>query len=348
MKIHVRALELERLRGGSSTRSGAIRGKSWPGRRGAAKVYLMAVLAALTSFSVRVEAASVGPAGYTNNFAIRPAAADFSTSGGISGASGDIANPGALDAAVQNVTVSTITAQVTDSSPANPPVKLGTAQWTSAGSAYLMTRATANAATLLLARLVNNTGTNCNVLHFNYQLTVGVSVSEEVPGQRLYYSFSGTPGAWTLVPAVSGVNASGVVNANVPLDQIWPNGGTLYLLWADDNANDATESAYEIDNFFASAYYANIPLSITLAAPANGQHYGFGSAIAASVALTGSPTNVSYFVDGTLAAARTAAPFSPLNLPSPPLGSHTIYVTAQDTNGTLVATVTNTFFVDSS
>src|SRR5436190_4468321 len=282
---------------------------------------LLAGVSALACLCARLEAASVGPAGYTNNFAVRPAATDFATSGGISGASGDITTAAALDAAVQNVSAAAITTQVTDSSTANPPVKLGPAQWTSGGSAYLMTRATGNGATLLLARLVNNTGTNCNVLHFNYQLTVGVSVTEEVPGQRLYYSFSGAAGTWTLMPSVSGVNASGVVNANVSLDQLWPNGGTLYLLWADDNANDATESAYEIDNFFASAYYTNIPLSITLTAPANGQHYGFGSAIAASVALTGSPTNVSYFVDGTLAAARTAAAFSPLNLPSPPLAS---------------------------
>src|SRR6267142_2029603 len=133
MKVHFRTLNLERLRrGGSSTKSRINCGKSQPERRSnsAAKVYIMTVLAAWACIGTRVEAASVGPAGYTNNFAIRPAAADFSTSGGISGASGDIANPGALDAAVQNVTASTITAQVTDSSAANPPAKLGTAQWT--------------------------------------------------------------------------------------------------------------------------------------------------------------------------------------------------------------------------
>src|SRR5439155_15487579 len=271
-----------------------------------------------------------------------------STSGGITGAAGDVSTAAALDAAVQNVAASSIAAQVTDSSPTNPPVKLAAAQWTAGGSAYLMTRPTGIAAGLLMARLVNNTGTNCNVLHLNYQLTVGASVTEEVPGQRLYYSFSAGSGAWTLLPAVSGVNASGVVSTNVALNQVWNNGSTLYLLWADDNALDSTEGAYEIDNFFASAYYLNVPLSVTLTAPANGQHFGFGSTVPASVALTGSPTNVSYFIDGTPRVIRTTAPFTPVNLPPQSLGSHTIYAAAQDTNGTMLTTVTNTFFVDRS
>ena len=76
------------------------------------------------------DAASVGPNGYTNSFSTRPAAADFSTYGGIPGASGDITTAAALDAYVQNVAASDINAQVTDSSPADPPAKLGAAQWT--------------------------------------------------------------------------------------------------------------------------------------------------------------------------------------------------------------------------
>jgi hypothetical protein len=119
-------------------------------------------------------------------------------------------------------------------------------------------------------------------------------------------------------------------------------------LWADDNAADSTESAYEIDNFFASAYYTNIPFSIALSAPANGQHFGLGSVISASAALTGSPTNVNYYVDGSLAVTRPTAPFTPVTLPAQALGSHTIYATAQDTNGSTLATATNTFAVDQS
>ncbi len=300
------------------------------------------VVTALACLATGAGAALVGPAGYTNDFSVRPPAGDFSTSSGIAGASADITTAAALDAYVQNVAASTISARVTDSSPTDPPVKLGPAQWTSGGSAYLATRPTGNRATVLMATLVNNTGTNCNVLHFNYQLTVGASFTEEVPGQRLYYSFSAASNTWTSLPAVSGINQSGAVSADVFLNQMWNSGSTLYLLWVDDNAADSTESAYEIDNFYASAYYA----SIVLTTPANGQRFGVGTPISASVALIGSPTNVSYYVDGSLAIARDAAPFSPVTLPNQAVGAHTIYVTAQEANNALAVTGTNSFFVD--
>ncbi len=290
-------------------------------------------------------AALVGPAGYTNAFTTRPVAADFATSIAIAGASTDISTPAELDAAVQGVAPSSITTQVTDASPNNPPAKLAAAQWTSAGSAYLVTRPTGNAATLLMARLVNNTGTNCNVLQFKYQLTVGANLTEQVPGQRLYYTTSAAANSWTPLPAVSGLNASAPVSTNVLLNQVWTNQATLYLLWADDNSTDSTESAYEIDDFFASAYYTNPPLTIAVTAPANGQHLGSGDGLEASAALTGSPTNVSYYVDGALAAERSAAPFTPVILAAQALGAHTIYATARDTN-TFVTSATNTFVID--
>jgi hypothetical protein len=292
-----------------------------------------------------VGAASVGPAGYTNDLAMRPVAEDFSTSSGIAGGSGDIASAAALDIYVQNVAASDITAQVADSSPTNPPSRLGAAQWTSGGSAYLVTRPTGNLATLLLATLVNNTGTNCNMLQFGYRLTVAVSSTEQIPGQRLYYSFSTLSNTWTTLPAVSGLNTSGLVSTNVLLGRVWTNGTPLYLMWVDDNSSSSTESAYVIDDFFASTYYTNPPLTITLTAPANGQHFGSGDGILASVGLTGFPTNVSYYVDDSLAAERTTAPFTPVTLPSLALGPHTLYATAEDGNNGFVTTTTNAFTV---
>lgn len=294
------------------------------------------------------QAAVVGPAGYTNDFASRPAAGDFSTSGsGIAGAAADITTPAALDGAVQNVKPGSIGAQVTDSSasnPNNPPAKLAPALWTSGGSAYLVTRPTGNAATLLMATLVNNTGTNCNALRLQYQLTVGATSSEEVPGQRVYYTL-GSSNPWEVLPAISDLNVSALLTTNVLLSQTWSNGGTLYVLWADDNSASSTESAYEIDNFFAAAYYTNPPLTIALTVPAQGQHVGSGE-VSASVALSGSPTNVSYYLDGSLAVERTAPPFTPATLPAQEPGSHTLYATATDANNAFARTSTNTFVVD--
>jgi len=225
---------------------------------------LASLVVTVACLATAAGAAVVGPAGYTNDFSTRPAAADFSTSsGGIAGGSADITTAAVLDAYVQNVAAGNITTQVTDSSansPNDPPIRLASAQWTSGGSAYLATRPTGNRATILMATLVNNTGTNCNVLHFSYQLTVGASYAEDVPGQRLYYSFSPASNTWKNLPAVSGLNASTLVSTDVFLSQIWTNGSPLYFLWADDNSANSTESAYEVDNFFASACYTNLPL----------------------------------------------------------------------------------------
>ena len=82
---------------------------------------LTTLMATLVGLVAGADAASVGSAGYTHDFAVRPVAADFSTSSGIAGGAGDITSAAALDAYVQNVTATSITAQVTDSSPANPP-----------------------------------------------------------------------------------------------------------------------------------------------------------------------------------------------------------------------------------
>src|SRR5512140_2832548 len=298
-------------------------------------------------FATCVQSAIVGPAGYTNDFSTRPAAADFATSATvIGGVAGDITTAAGMDAYIQNVAASSITAQLTDSSPTNPPAKLAAAQWTSGGGGYVLTRPTGNAATVILAKLANNTGTNCNQLHLNYQFTVGASYAESVQGQRVYYSFATGSNAWTTLPFISGLNSSQLVNTNVLLKQPWTNGTALYLPWADDNSSDSTESAYEIDNLFASAQYVEVPLTISLTAPANGDHFAFGQALAATVVLTGNPTNVSYFVDGQLVAERSAAPFTPVTLPDQPLGPHTIYATARDAGNNRASTDTNTFVID--
>lgn len=74
---------------------------------------LATLMATLVGLVAGADAASVGSAGYTHDFAVRPVAADFSTSSGIAGGAGDITSAAALDAYVQNVTATSITAQVT-------------------------------------------------------------------------------------------------------------------------------------------------------------------------------------------------------------------------------------------
>ena len=291
-----------------------------------------------------LHAASVGPTGYTNAFDTAvPGPGDWSTET-ISGGSGDVTTAAELDAAVQSLTASGIATQIS-SDTGNPPAADALATWSSTGH-YLQTRPTGVKMAVLMATLVNDTGTNANLLNLNYDFTVATSVTEEIGGHRVYYSLTGAANSWQNVPALNS-HPPGRVSTSVGLSSPWNAGAKLYLLWADDNGSGSPDDANQIDNLFLSAYYTNFPLTISLTSPTEGQHLGAGSAVTASVVLTGSPTNVSYYVDGTLAAVRTAPPFTPVTLPSQSVGAHTIYVTAQDPT-TLVSTVTNDFVVDLS
>ncbi len=304
--------------------------------------YWAVVLVILTCLATGARAASVGPAGYTNAFnTTAPSPGDWSTET-VPGDSGDVTIDTALDAAVQLLTASAITTPIpTDAG--NPPPYNALATWSSSGQ-YLQTRPTAVQMAVLMATLVNNTGTNANAIDINYNFTRATTVTEEIRGHRVYYSFSGAAGTWQNIPALNS-RPVGRVSATVALSSPWNAGAGIYLLWADDNGSGYPDDANQIDNIFIAAYYTNFPLTVLLTGPSDGQRFATNSAISASVALTGSPSNVSYYVDGSLAVGLGMPPFTPVTLPPQPLGSHTIYATAQDANGAFVVTGTNTFVV---
>ena len=327
-----------------------------PRRAGICRV--AAVAAALVCLSTRAGAAiAVGPSGSgTLIFDAVPAVTNWSTRN-MGGGSGDIANTTQMDTAVQANSASLINTVLGQSATVSPaPSADALARWNSVNR-NLQTCPTQVGYNVLMATLLNNTGNAATALTIEYDLgelnAAGTTVVEELPGHQVYYSPTGSPNSWTLIPALSGVGLPGRLSATVSLGT-WPAGGTLYVLWADDNAaanrdNSGTEEGcYTIDNVVFTAILTNLPLSMALTIPANGQHFGFGSTIAASVAWTGSPTNVSYFVDDALVATRTAMPFTPVTLPAQTLGSHTVYATAQDASNVFVTTLTNTFVVDLS
>jgi hypothetical protein len=205
-----------------------------------------------------VRAALVGTGGYTNDFAIQPPAADWSTFS-IGGGAGNILTAGDLDTAVQAVNSGSVTAQV-QADPANPPPLLGPASWSQAGL-YLQTRATGNGATLLMCTLVNNLGGNAAAATIRYDYARVAPVAEEVEGHRAYYSLSGTEGSWTPIPAFSSANP-GPLSATINV--AWPSGGNLYVAWADDNGGASPDTAYQIDNFSVTATpAAQTPAAIT-------------------------------------------------------------------------------------
>src|SRR6185436_79567 len=104
------------------------------------------------------QAALVGSSGYTNAFGSQPSAADWSTLS-IAGAVADFPTPGAVDTAVQGVSSSTITTQLSPDGTIDPPAFLANATWSSLGF-YAQTRPTGNGVTLLMCTLVNNLGAN--------------------------------------------------------------------------------------------------------------------------------------------------------------------------------------------
>ena len=144
--------------------------------------------------------------------------------------------------------------------------------------------------TIIMATLINNSAASKAAISIDYDLTVVAPVTEEVRGHLVYYSMTGLANSWVQIASISNGtndNTAGVYHKHADLDLSgtpWANGATMYLLWADDNGSGSPDTALEIDNF--SLTFPGGPLTITLTAPANGQHFGFGSAIPASVALT--------------------------------------------------------------
>src|SRR5262245_36396973 len=112
-----------------------------------------------------LRAASVTSAGYTNDFSAQPAAGDFSTRS-IGAAAGDVTTAAGVDSAVQTNTASLMTAQCA-SATGTPPAAAGAAVWSSAGG-YLQTRPTQNSITLLMATLVNNSGSDATGVRIIY------------------------------------------------------------------------------------------------------------------------------------------------------------------------------------
>jgi len=223
---------------------------------------IVLTLIGISLFRRTADAASVGPNGYTNDFSVQPAAADWS-SYSIPGANTLINNIADMDAQVQLLSASTVSSQ-TLADPGNPPAaSSGVAAWSSSGL-YLATRETGNAATILMCTLVNNSGSTPAAVTLSYTFTKAGGAGdsgEEIPGFRCYYSLSGAAGSWTSIPQFSSVSA-GNLTATLP-NLAWPVGGSLYILWADDNGqNVSPDDSQQIDNFSAIAV-PPVPVAIT-------------------------------------------------------------------------------------
>ena len=210
--------------------------------------------------AIPVGAGGAGPL----TFGTAPVQADFAGAV-LRGGGATFADATAMDAAVQTIDVSSnfFSALLTVAEAA-PGTHAGAFRFNSTGR-YLQARPTTggtNAASVLLGTFQNTSGGDLPNLSLSYDFAVFVPVAGELPGFNVYYSLTGLPGSWTVIPALTQTEVAGNQSAALSLGA-WPNSAFLYLLWVDDNANGITDPGYTIDNL--SIALPGIPPSITVA-----------------------------------------------------------------------------------
>jgi hypothetical protein len=176
------------------------------------------------------------------------------------------------------------------------------ARWNRADH-LIQTVPNANSYISLIAVLRNDTGADQSELSVVYDLGVrnapGTTIVEQVPGQRVYYSLSGEPNTWQLIPEISSLETPGTVAAVLNLG-VWASGSPLYVLWADDNAtadrNHAgdEEGGYTLDNV---SFFPGSVSGVTIVSPTTGRSIPQGVPIPINVValLPGTVVSVDFF-----------------------------------------------------
>jgi hypothetical protein len=273
----------------------------------------------------------VQPSGLpAQTFDAAPAASEWATlSIGPRVGGGVITSGTAMDTAIQTNTAAGINVTLHTNATA-APLPTGFAQWNSI-SHNLQTKADTNWYVLLKATLRNNTGSNIVSVTISYDLaTAAGTVTEQVPGHRVYYSLTGATGTWVRVPGFD--SASGTDNslktATLNLG-FWAPNAPLYLFWADPNASGAnnTEGGYSIDNF---AVKATPPQEgpPTIVTQPQSQTVGFPNQATFSVNANGTiPLFYQWFKDNTAIGGATSSSYTIDNATVADQGSYYVVVT---------------------
>ncbi len=256
----------------------------------------------------------------------------------IAGAGNTYLTPAALQAAAVALNQNAITTAL-GSSATTPPSANAITRYNTALQ-FIQSRPTGNAATITKATLRNDTGGNVSALTVAYDFGVQSPLALETPGFYAYWSLSGEPNSWTLIEAFSGHETAGSVSATLPIGS-WASGSLLYLMWADDNGDTASDPSYSIDNI---SFIPSSGNEIHLTGPANGSSYpvGFGIPLTATAIMPNPVTSVSFFDNGTLIGADTTSPYS-ISWSTGTIGNHTI--TARSTDGVTTITSSETVII---
>jgi hypothetical protein len=298
------------------------------------KKLLLTILMTAACLATARAAISVGPGGSTTfTFPARPTVAEGWSSLGTGSGSGAITDSNGLVTAVQAIPAASVNAE-TGSSGTTPPSEAEVARFNTTRQ-FVQIIPTTIAATLLMATLQNDTGTDQSSVRIDYLFgneTTG-TVTEEVPGQIVFWSLTGNANEWTVIPQLAG-DATGPRSVTFNVGN-WPSGAPLYILWADDNAaanRDDTgteEGGYFIDNVFFSPGNVTPPLIVTLNSPTNSVLVAPANVVVSATTSGGAApaTSVSFFTNGVLFVSDAVAPYSNqlVNLPA---GTYAVHAEA--------------------
>ena len=200
----------------------------------------------------------------TYDFPAVPAVADFSTLAVGTAIDGTITDNAGFDAKIIAAANAATITTVLGSSGTIPPSNSGVARFntgvatTPAGITFLQTRPTGVDYILLLTPVSNDSGAAISTATVAYDYSKATdTATETIKGLRAYWSLTGTPGSWQLIPALSKdttgtydapEKVSGVITFPAPIAP----GGTFFLLWADQNSS-GTDASYHIDNLKVSS-----------------------------------------------------------------------------------------------
>ena len=208
---------------------------------------------ALLAFTAPLSAAIlVGPTGVGPlTFDSVPPVGDFSTSTN----QGDAAlyfDNATMDGGVATLSAASINTPLPTSGTVNPSTSILGFRYNTALRAIQSRPTTGTApnncaATLLMATFRNDTGGSRPNVVLSYDFAMYDFVAAELPGFNAYFSLTGEAGSWQPIAGLTGSETVGNHVATLELGN-WAAGSPLYVLWADDNANGATDASYTIDN----------------------------------------------------------------------------------------------------
>ena len=294
------------------------------------KVFVPLILGILSLGLNSRGAISFGPTGTaTNDFSATPPIGDFA-SGVYNGTGTTFQDTATMDSLVQGITAPGIpNAKTLPTSSTLPPSQSSTGFRRHTTLNMLMSRPTTdgtNAANLLLATLQNDSGATQPIVTIEYDFAISNAANTELPGLYAYFSLDGSANSWTPITALSGNTTVGRHSATVNVGS-WAAGGTLFILWVDDNAEGVGDPAYLLDNMV----FRPGSVGVSIISPTNTQVFAAGLPITINVsAVMANPvTSVEFFVDGGSIGVDTTAPYS-MDYSGATIGDHELLVMATD------------------